>query len=545
MDSTMQEVDLLVSDLFRHGLRTHPGSRVVHYHGDSATSQTYAEFGGSVHRLASALENLGIGPGDIVATLCWNTPAHLAAYFAIPGMGAVLHTLNLRLHDDQIVYIANHAGDRVVLVDADLAPQLGRIIHQLDTVEHVVVIGDADIDVPDGVQIHDYDTLLEAASPTFPWPALTERSAAALCYTTGTTGDPKGVAYSHRSIYLHSLQISSGSAFAFTDADRVMPIVPMFHANAWGWPHSAWMNGADLVMTDRFLRPDHLCRLITEQQVTASAAVPTLWTGIGSHAATHNADLRSLRLAVSGGSPLSAALVRSFYAEHGVRLTQGWGMTETSPLLTFSRPAPDAPDEQIAYWSSLTGRIVPGVQARIVDDAGNELPQNGAATGEIELRGATITGSYFRTDAPDKFHDGWLRTGDLGVIHPGGWVQIKDRLKDGIKSGGEWISTVELENALLEHPAVAEVAVVGVPDQKWEERPLACVTVADGTTVTVEELRRFLDDKVAKWWVPERWAFIDQLPKTSVGKLDKRRLRTDYDAEHFNVERAAKAPATP
>lgn len=535
MDSTMQDVDLLVSDLFRHGLRTHPDSRVFHYRGDDITSQSYTELGESVSRLASGLAALGIGRDDIVATLCWNTPAHLAAYFAIPGMGAVLHTLNLRLHDDQIVYIANHAGDKVVLVDSDLVPQLSRILHRFNTIEHVVVIGDAELEVPAGVRLHRYEDLLATGSPGFQWPALGERTAAALCYTTGTTGDPKGVAYSHRSIYLHSLQISSGSAFAFTDADRVMPVVPMFHANAWGWPHAAWTNGSDLVMTDKYLQPEHLSRLIAEVGVTAVAAVPTVWTGVSSYGTEHNTDFRSVRLAVSGGSPLSAALVRSFYDDHGVRLTQGWGMTETSPLLTFSRPAAGTPEADIAYWSSLTGRIVPGVQARIVDDAGHELPQDGSAIGEIELRGATITGSYFRADAADKFHDGWLRTGDLGAIHPGGWVQIKDRLKDGIKSGGEWISTVELENALLEHPAVAEVAVIGVPDDKWEERPLACVTVADGSTVTVDELREFLDGKVAKWWFPERWTFIDQIPRTSVGKLDKRRVRESYDSDQLDV----------
>ncbi|MDV7089904.1 fatty acid--CoA ligase [Rhodococcus sp. IEGM 248] len=534
MHSTMQDVDLLVSDLFLHGLRTHPESSVLHYQGGEVLRLSFREFGSKVTSLAAGLRRLGVSGDDVVATLCWNSPAHLAAYFAVPGMGAVLHTLNLRLHDDQIVYIANHAADKVILVDADLVPQLQRIIDRLPTVEHVIIAGEADLTVPAGVQLHCLDDVLDTETD-FRWPRLPERSAAALCYTTGTTGDPKGVAYSHRSIYLHSLQISTGSAFGFSDADRVLPIVPMFHANAWGWPHAAWTSGADIILNDRYLQINHLARIITDLAPTAAAAVPTLWTGLDEYARTNAADLTSLRLAVSGGSPLSAALVRSMATHHGVALTQGWGMTETSPLLTFSRPPRNTPDTDLAQWASLTGRIVPGVQARIVSETGDELPCDGESIGEVQLRGATIAGSYFRTDAPDKFDNGWLRTGDLGVLHDGGWIQLKDRLKDGIKSGGEWISTVELENALLEHDAIIEVAVIGVPDPKWEERPFVCVTLAPGATATAPELLAFLDGKVARWWLPERWAFVDALPKTSVGKLDKKDLRRRYDADELAV----------
>ena len=534
MHSTMQDVDLLVSDLFLHGLRTHPDSAVLHYRAGEVRRVSFREFGTAVTSLAAGLRRLGVSEDDVVATLCWNSPAHLAAYFAVPGMGAVLHTLNLRLHDDQIVYIANHAADKVILVDADLVPQLQRVIDRLPTVEHVIVAGEADLAVPTGVQLHRLDDMLDTETD-FRWPRLDERSAAALCYTTGTTGDPKGVAYSHRSIYLHSLQISTGSAFGFSDADRVLPIVPMFHANAWGWPHAAWTSGADIILNDRYLQIDHLARIITDLAPTAAAAVPTLWTGLDEYARTHPVDFTSLRLAVSGGSPLAAALVRSMQSRHGVRLTQGWGMTETSPLLTFSRPPHNTPDADLAQWASLTGRIVPGVQARIVDEYGDELPWDGESIGEVQLRGATIAGSYFRTEAPDKFDDGWLRTGDLGVLHEGGWIQLKDRLKDGIKSGGEWISTVELENALLEHDAVAEAAVIGVPDPKWEERPFVCITLAPGATATAPELLAFLDGKVARWWLPERWAFVNTLPKTSVGKLDKKDLRRSYDADELVV----------
>ncbi|MGW2291632.1 fatty acid--CoA ligase [Streptomyces phaeochromogenes] len=538
MDSTMQETELLVSGIFRHGATVHPDSRVHHYLGAGSTATAFADLAEQSERLATALTALGIGRDDVVATLAWNTPAHLAAYFAVPGMGAVLHTLNLRLHDEQLVYIANHAGDKAVLVDADLVPQLQRIIDRLTTVRHVIVVGEARLEAPAWVTVHDYRTLLDTASPGFDWPDLPERSAAVLCYTTGTTGAPKGVAYSHRSIYVHTLQISTGSAYAMSDADRVLPIVPMFHATAWGWPYAAWLAGSDLIMIDRFLQPEHLATAIGDLRATAAAAVPTLWSGLDDHSVRTGADYSSLRLAVAGGSPLSAALADSFRTHHGVRLTQGWGMTETSPLLTFSRPPHGTPDAEETGWATRSGRLVPGVRARVVDESGAELPWDGKAVGEIELAGPTVSGSYFRVGAEeqtDKFRDGWLRSGDLGVIHPGGWVELKDRLKDGIKSGGEWISTVELENALAAHPAVAEVAVVGVPDPRWEERPLVCVTLREGEAATADELRAFLDGRVARWWLPERWAFVERIPKTSVGKIDKNSVRQSYADGEFTV----------
>jgi fatty-acyl-CoA synthase len=540
MDSTMQDAELLVSDMLAHGARVHPGARVLHYDPAGTSTCSFAELAAQATLLAGALRGLGVERGDVVATLCWNNPAHLAAYFAVPSMGAVLHTLNLRLSDEQLVYIVNHASDRVVLVDADLVPQLARILPQCPTVRDVVVAGrpDALLKAPGGVAVHDHGELLAAAQPVAEWPQVPERSAAALCYTTGTTGDPKGVAYSHRSIYLHTLTISTGSAFAFSDADRVLPIVPMFHANAWGWPYAAWINGADLIMTDRYLQAEHLARMIAELHATAAAAVPSLWSAVDAYGVERGIDYSSLRLAVSGGSPLSPALAESFAAHHGVQLTQGWGMTETSPLLTFSRPPAMAAAEQALAYRTRTGRIVPGVQARAVGEHGDELPWDGASAGEIELRGPTITGTYFRADSAataEKFRDGWLRSGDLGVIHPSGWVELKDRLKDGIKSGGEWISSVELENLLAGHPAVAEVVVIGVPDPRWEERPMVCVRLREGAEVGPAELSEFLAAKVARWWLPERWAFVDEIPKTSVGKLDKKRVRADHATGLFDV----------
>lgn len=537
MDSTMQETELLVADLLRHGARVHGQAQVVHYRGGPSTSTSFAEVAERAARLAGALAGLGVRRDDVVGTLCWNTPAHLAAYFAVPAMGAVLHTLNLRLSDEQLIYIVGHAGDRVVVVDADLTPQLARILPSCPSVSDVIVVGGPETELP-GVTVHDLDALLAEAEPVSDWPQLPERSAAVLCYTTGTTGNPKGVAYSHRSIHLHTLGISTGSAFGFSDADRVLPIVPMFHANAWGWPYAAWIAGADLIMTDRYLQAEHLARIIVEHRPTTAAAVPTLWSALDAFGVEHGTDFSSLRLGVVGGSPLSAALVESFAGHHGLRLTQGWGMTETSPLLTFSRPPAGTPEDEDVVYRSRTGRLVPGVRARAVDERGQELPWDGASAGEIELRGATIAGGYFRAEpstVADRFRDGWLRTGDLGVIHPSGWVELKDRLKDGIKSGGEWISSVELENLLSAHPAVAEVVVIGVPDPRWEERPLVCVRLREGATADPAALREFLVGKVARWWLPERWAFVDEIPRTSVGKLDKKTVRAEHGAGRFAV----------
>ncbi|SHU39367.1 medium chain fatty-acid-CoA ligase FadD14_1 [Mycobacteroides abscessus subsp. abscessus] len=529
MDSTMQHVQLGVAGIFEHGRLVHPHSRVVHYRGDEAmVDRTFADFAGDAVRLANALGDIGIGAGDVVATLAWNTPAHLAAYLAVPSVGAVLHTLNLRLHDDQLAYIIEQAGDRAVLVDGSLAGQLERILPRTPGVRDVIIDGGATFIAPDGVRVHRYTDLLTAAAATITWPEVDERSTAALCYTSGTTGNPKGVAYSHRSIHLHTLQVSTGSAFGFSDADRILPIVPMFHANAWGWPHAAWLAGADIVLNDRYLQADHLARIISDVRPSAAAAVPTVWSGLADVAESRPVDYSSLRLAVSGGSPLSVDLIERM-RRHGVTLYQGWGMTETSPLLTFSRPEPDTAAADIPERLAMTGHLIPGVQVRLMDlDRRGALPWDGESIGEIQLRGNTITGAYLGGHGAEAFDGGWLRTGDLGVIHPGGWVHIKDRLKDGIKSGGEWISTMELEAQLLRHPGVAEAAVFGVPDAKWEERPLVCVTLRPGIAVTAGELRAFLSDRVARWWVPERWAFLPELPKTTVGKLDKRRLRTEF-----------------
>ncbi|MFD5328511.1 long-chain fatty acid--CoA ligase [Streptomyces sp. NPDC127092] len=542
MKSTMQDRELLVRDILTHGQRVYADSRVVRCaDGPTARSlQSFAEIAHQAEQLAAALSRLGVRPGERVATLAWNTPEHLVAYLAVPSMGAVLHTLNLRLHQDQLGYIVEHAEDAFLLVDATLLPMLAPIRDRLGSVRHLVVIGDAPdadpgtdpvrhLDLPGHIAVHRWDELLAAERPGFVWPDLDEREAAALCYTTGTTGNPKGVAYSHRSIILHTLGVSASAGFAMHDGDRVLPIVPMFHANAWGWPYAAWMAGSDLIMNGRLLHTEDLTRVINEERPTAVAAICTIWNSLVHHGERHPLDLSSVRLAGCGGATPPRALLQQLKDRYGVRLKQGWGLTETSPLATFAVPPHGTPDEDEVDWLAKSGRLMPFVEARLIAEDGSEQPWDGTSVGELELRGPWVTGSYFRTeDSPEKFHDGWLRTGDLGVIEPGGWVVVSDRLKDGIKSGGEWISTIELENAIIEHPAVLEVTVVGVPDPRWEERPLACVSLVPGAEVDGDGLREFLAGRVARWWVPERWSFVDAVPKTSVGKYDKKAVRTLY-----------------
>ncbi|MFD3994644.1 long-chain-fatty-acid--CoA ligase [Streptomyces sp. NPDC058583] len=532
MKSTMQDRELLVRDLLAHGQRVYADSRVIRCADaqNERSLRTFAEIAAQAEQLAAALDRLGVRIGERVATLAWNTPEHLVAYLAVPSMGAVLHTLNLRLHPDQLGYIVEHAEDSVLLVDSTLQDMLTPLRDRLGSVRHVVVMGgEPEVDLPGHIAVHRWDELLAAERPGYVWPDLDEREAAALCYTTGTTGDPKGVAYSHRSISLHTLGVSGGSGFAMHEGDRVLPIVPMFHANAWGWPYSAWLAGSDLIMNGRQLHTPDLVRIINEERPTAVAAICTIWNSLVHHGEQHPLDLSSVRLAGCGGATPPRALLQQLKDRYGVRLTQGWGLTETSPLATFAVPPYGTPDEEEVGWLAKSGRVMPYVDVRLIAEDGTEQPWDGTSVGELELRGPWVTGSYYNTpDSPEKFHDGWLRTGDLGVIEPGGWVVVSDRLKDGIKSGGEWISTIELENAIIEHPAVLEAIVVGVPDPRWEERPLACVSLVPGAEAGGDELREFLTGRVARWWVPERWSFVDAVPKTSVGKYDKRAVRTLY-----------------
>ncbi len=533
MDSTMQDVPLTVGNLFRHGRRVFPTSKVVTFTGDGYREATYAEIGQRADRLASALTSLGVGRGDRVATLAFNSQEHQEAYLAIPSMGAVLHTLNLRLFPEQLAYIINHAEDKVVLVDAAAWPIYDKVRDQLTTVEHVVVIGGGD-SRPEGTL--DYDELLAQGSPDFDYPEdLDERDAAAMCYTSGTTGDPKGVVYSHRSIYLHSL--AQIGMFSMVESDRLLAIVPQFHVNAWGLPFGGWMSGIDLVMPSRWLQAEPLCKMIQDQKVTFSVGVPTVWSDILRHADRTKVDFSTVRMVVVGGSAVPRSLIESFQERHGVRIIQAWGMTETSPLGAIAIAPADRPAEEEMDWRAKTGRVVAGVEIRITDPvSGEALPWDGTSVGEIEIRGPWITREYYRVPSPEKFHDGWLRTGDAGTIDDHGFVQITDRTKDVIKSGGEWISSIDLENQIMAHPDVVEAAVIAVPDPKWDERPLACVVTREGAQVTAEDMRSFLAGRVAKWWTPERWSFIEEVPKTSVGKFDKKVLRSRFSEGALQVE---------
>ncbi|HVW33438.1 MAG TPA: long-chain fatty acid--CoA ligase [Acidimicrobiia bacterium] len=529
MLSTMQDFPLTITAIFRHGRTVFGGSEVVTFEGESCRRASFAQVADRADRLASALARLGVRKGDRVGTFAWNNQEHLEAYLAIPSMGAVLHTLNLRLFPEQLTYIANHAEDKVVLVDGSIIPLLARVASELKTVEHFVVIGDGDASAL-GPNVLSYEELLAAESGGYDYPDIDERSAAAMCYTSGTTGNPKGVVYSHRSTYLHSMAACGGTTFGLTEHDRILPIVPMFHANAWGLPYAGWMAGADFVMPGRFLQGEPLCKLIKAERPTVSGAVPTVWNDILAFADknTDTVDLSSLRLVPCGGSAVPRSLMEALYDRHGVRIVQAWGMTETSPIAAVAVPPKSAPPEEQMDWRVKTGRVVAGVELRITADDGTVLPWDGEAVGEIEVRGPWITGSYYKDDDPGKFHDGWLRTGDVGCVTPEGFIQITDRAKDVIKSGGEWISSVELEGTLMGHPAVKEAAVVGVPDERWDERPLACVVLREGESASVDDLKGYLADKVAKWWLPERWSFIDEVPKTSVGKFDKKVLRARY-----------------
>ncbi|MEV0292002.1 long-chain fatty acid--CoA ligase [Nocardia sp. NPDC050710] len=541
MVSTMQDEPLSLATLLRYAATVHAEATVRTWTGSESRVLTYRELGEHASRLAHALTALGIGRGDRVGTFMWNNNEHLIAYCAVPAMGAVLHTLNIRLFPEQITYVANHAADKVVIVDGSLVPLFAGVLPTLRTVRHVIVAnGNASaLTAPEGVTVHDLDTLLAEYPSTFDFPVLDERSAAAMCYTSGTTGDPKGVVYSHRSNWLHSLHACTGDGMGVEAGDQVLAIVPMFHANAWGLPYAALMAGASLVMPDRFLQPAPLLELMAVERPSFAAAVPTVWNGVLSAVDASPQDLGHLRAVVVGGSAVPPQLMRAFENRHGVRIIQAWGMTETSPLGSVAWPPPGTEGESAYAYRVTQGRFPATVQARLIGDDGVELPRDGKSVGELEVRGPWITASYYSPDADatgaDSFHDGWLRTGDVGTISPDGYLTLVDRAKDIIKSGGEWISSVDLENALMAHPDIAEAAVFGVPDEKWDERPVVAAALRDGATADAGELRSFLADKVAKWQLPERWTFLPEVPKTSVGKFDKKALRARYAAGALDI----------
>ena len=529
MDGMMMDFQLTLPTLLRRAESYFGRAEIVTRLPDKSFHRyTYADMTRRSRALAVALEGLGLERGDRVATLCWNHHQHVEAYLGVPCGGFVLHTLNLRLHPDDLAYIATHAGDRAVIVDAMLLPLLEQF-RDRTPIEHVLVVEDS------------YEELLAGADPDA-WrdPELDENEAAAMCYTSGTTGMPKGVLYSHRSTMLHTLgvAISAPLDFHLSQRDVILPVVPMFHANAWGYPYVATMLGAKQVYPGPHLDPESLLDAFEQERVTATAGVPTIWFGILQmlDAEPDRWDLSSLKAMLVGGSAAPRAMIAGFKERHGLTVVHGWGMTETSPVASLSDLFPDladAGDETRFDYIAKQGLPLPLVELRACDAERNEVPWDGVTMGELEIRGPWVASGYYDTpEQADRWtDDGWFRTGDIVSLDPRGYIQIQDRTKDVIKSGGEWISSVALENALMGHPAVAEAAVIGIPDPKWQERPLAVVVLREGTTATGEELHDFLEPHFAKWWLPERFEFVDAIPKTAVGKFRKTELREMFPGE--------------
>jgi len=486
---------------------------------------TFADFGKRARQLAVALKGLGLAPGDRVATLCWNHYQHLEAYLGIPCAGYVLHTLNLRLHPNDLGYIATHAGDKVVIVDRSLLP-LWEQFKDRTEIEHVFVVEDSYEELLAGANADDYED-----------PRLDEDTAAAMCYTSGTTGMPKGVLYSHRSTVLHTLgeALASPLGLHVTEKETFLPVVPMFHANAWGYPYTCLMVGAKLVFPGPFLDPETLLDDFEQQGVTITAGVPTIWMGILGMLDKEPArwDLSSLHSMLVGGSAAPRAMIAGFRQRHGKTVVHGWGMTETSPLATASDYVGEfrtADEETQLDVVAMQGLPLPFVELRAIDDDGNEIAWDGEAMGELQVRGPWVAAGYYDTpEQADRWtNDGWFKTGDIASFHPKGYVMIKDRSKDVIKSGGEWISSVDLENALMAHPCIAEAAVIAIPHEKWDERPLAVCVCREGESASPDELREFLAPNFAKFWLPDAYVFVDEIPKTAVGKFRKTALREQF-----------------
>lgn len=499
---------------------------------------TYADFYKRVCRLANVLSELGVKRGDRVGTLAWNHHRHFELYMAVPCYGAVLNTLNLRLFQDQLAYVINHADDRIIFVDDDLLPLLERIKDKLTNVEHIVVMSDED-ELPDTSldSVRSYEKLMSDAAETYEFPDdIDEWSPAAMCYTTATTGDPKGVVYTHRSIYLHSITVGLADTLGLSERDVVLPMVPMFHVNAWSLPFAAAWFGAKQVLPRERLDGASICKLIEQERVTLTGGVPTLLQSIFQHLESGaECDLGSLRKVVCGGSAVPRSLIKGFRDKYGVTLTQGYGMTETSPVLVLSNlksHMDDWPEEKILDVLAKQGILMPGLEMKLVNEQGEELEHDGKQFGEILVRGPWIAGEYY--NEPEKSAEtmggGWLHTGDIASLDPEGYVQIVDRTKDLIKSGGEWISSVDLENTIMGHPDVLEAAVIAMPHEKWQERPMAVVVPKKNAAdrLTERDILDFLDGKVVKWWMPDKVVFLDELPKTSVGKFDKKVLRRKY-----------------
>ena len=533
MQGLMMDYQLTLLPMLERARRLYPKKEIITKAGPTLERSNYGQLADRVGRLAHALARLGVKRGERVATFAWNNTRHHELYFAVPCLGAVLHPINLRLPGDQIVYIINHAEDQVLFVDPTLLPAVEKLAAHLKTVKAFVVMGDK---LPETTltPVYSYEELLRAEGPDYPWPALDENAAAAMCYTSGTTGNPKGVVYSHRAIYLHSMGLAMADSFGLAERDIFMPVVPMFHVLAWGTPFVCTMLGATVVHPGPHLQPRDLAELIQAERVTVTAGVPTLWLGLLALLEKERYDVSSLRGMIVGGAAAPRSMIETYQKKYNIPVIHAWGMTEMTPLGTVSRlksyQEALSEDERFAIRAK-QGTPNMGVELRAVDETGKEVPWDGKTIGEMQVRGPWIAREYFRDErSPFSFVDGWFRTGDVITIDAEGFVQIVDRTKDLVKSGGEWISTQEIENAIMGHPKVAEAAVIAVAHPKWQERPLACVVPKPDFkgSLTKEEIYEYLRPRFDKMYLPDDIVFIDAVPKTSVGKFDKKVLRVQY-----------------
>lgn len=526
MQSTMQAQQLGVPMLLRHIQRVTGRSRV--YTPQKADGVPFTIIADRAGRLASALSALGCPSDAVVGTLCAATQEHLEAYLGVPGSGRVLHTINVRLHDDQVQYVINHGGDEVIICDAAHVERLLQILPKCQTVKAVIVVGAQTQDLPkaSGIVVRDYEALLATASPRAEWDDVKEDCAAIVCYTGGTTGMPKGVAYSHRSLWLQAMSLCTANSLAIGAATRILPAVPLYHVNGWGIPFAALMGGAEMVLPGQSLHAKDLLTLIERHAPTLAAGVPTIWADVLEALRSRGwKDLGSIKAISCGGAQVPTTLA-SAYAELGIEMYQAWGMTETSSMSAICKTPPWANcDTERAHYRATQGRIVCGLEVRVAELGGGALPNDGKTVGEIQICGPWVTASYLGSDDRENFDGDWLRTGDLGTLDSDGYVCLCDRAKDAIKSGGEWIPSLALEEAIRVHPSIDDVAVVAVEDARWQERPAAVIVLKPGAMASSEELANWLQTRVARWWVPSRWAVTTALPRTSVGKIDKKRIR--------------------